>query len=164
MTLCLWGSVDWNYEHLSAYTSWQMPSVKTLLSFIASWNVTPFQLTIYYCRVQCYSQGQDKLSSFKKEKFIDFRQQVADSLQSAHFYMKATPGPLLSQVCVCVCVFLPGPKVYYNWKSCTDLQCIQAIHFLFIFISMCVPWELNPRHFALLTQCSTSEPQEHMCI
>ncbi len=26
---------------------------------------------------------------------------------------------------------------------------------------MCVPWELNPLPFALLTQCSTTEPQEH---
>ncbi len=26
---------------------------------------------------------------------------------------------------------------------------------------MCVPWELNPKPFALLTQCSTTEPQEH---
>ncbi len=42
----------------------------------------------------------------------------------------------------------------------SDLQCIQAINFFF-FISMCVPWELNPRPFALLTQCSTTEPQEH---
>ncbi len=40
----------------------------------------------------------------------------------------------------------------------SDLQCIQAIHF---FISMCVLWELNPQPFALLTQCSTTEPQEH---
>ncbi len=39
----------------------------------------------------------------------------------------------------------------------SDLHCIQAIHFL---ISMCVPWELNPQPFALLTQCSTTEPQE----
>ncbi len=38
------------------------------------------------------------------------------------------------------------------------IQCIQAINF---FISLCVPWELNPQHFALLTQCSTTEPQEH---
>ncbi len=29
------------------------------------------------------------------------------------------------------------------------------------FISMCVPWESNPQPFALLTQCSTTEPQEH---
>ncbi len=29
------------------------------------------------------------------------------------------------------------------------------------FISMCDPWELNPQPFALLTQCSTTEPQEH---
>ncbi len=27
---------------------------------------------------------------------------------------------------------------------------------------MCVPWELNPQPFALLTQCSTTEPQEHI--
>ncbi len=40
----------------------------------------------------------------------------------------------------------------------SDLQCIQAIH---VFISMCVPWESNPQPFALLTQCSTTEPQEH---
>ncbi len=26
------------------------------------------------------------------------------------------------------------------------------------FISMCVPWESNPQPFALLTQCSTTEP------
>ncbi len=39
----------------------------------------------------------------------------------------------------------------------SDLQCIQAN---ICFISMCVPWELNPRPFALLTQCSTTEPQE----
>ncbi len=28
------------------------------------------------------------------------------------------------------------------------------------FITMCVPWESNPQPFALLTQCSTTEPQE----
>ncbi len=32
---------------------------------------------------------------------------------------------------------------------------------LYIFVSMCVPWELNPQPFVLLTQCSTTEPQEH---
>ncbi len=34
----------------------------------------------------------------------------------------------------------------------SDLQYIQVMH---------VPWELNPQPFALLTQCSTTEPQEH---
>ncbi len=29
------------------------------------------------------------------------------------------------------------------------------------FMTMCVPWESNPQPFALLTQCSTTEPQEH---
>ncbi len=43
----------------------------------------------------------------------------------------------------------------------SDLQCIQTIHF---FMSKCVPWELNPQPFALLTQCSTTEPQEHIGI
>ncbi len=37
-----------------------------------------------------------------------------------------------------------------------------TVHSGYTFIvSMCVPWELNPRPFALLTQCSTTEPQEH---
>ncbi len=38
----------------------------------------------------------------------------------------------------------------------SDLQ----LHYLYIFISICVPWESNPQPFALLTQCSTTEPQE----
>ncbi len=29
------------------------------------------------------------------------------------------------------------------------------------FVSMCVPWELNLQPFALLKQCSTTEPQKH---
>ncbi len=36
----------------------------------------------------------------------------------------------------------------------SDLQRIQVINY---FVSMCVPWELNPQPFA---QCSTTEPQE----
>ncbi len=35
---------------------------------------------------------------------------------------------------------------------------------LLSFVSMCVPSELNPHPFALLTQYSTSEPQEHLEI
>ncbi len=35
----------------------------------------------------------------------------------------------------------------------SDLQSIQATHF---FVSMCVPWELNPQPFVLLTQFSTT--------
>ncbi len=41
----------------------------------------------------------------------------------------------------------------------SDLQCIQVI-----IVSMCVPWELNPQPFALLTQCSTTEPRESLLI
>ncbi len=37
--------------------------------------------------------------------------------------------------------------------------------YIYTFVSMYVPWELNPQPFALLTQCSTTEPQEHsFCI
>ncbi len=48
------------------------------------------------------------------------------------------------------------------------LTVIQVIHlYIYFFVSMCVPWELNPRPFALLTQCSnhwatgTQKPQNH---
>ncbi len=40
----------------------------------------------------------------------------------------------------------------------SDLQLHSGYTFL---ISTCVPWESNPQPFALLTQCSTTEPQEH---
>ncbi len=39
----------------------------------------------------------------------------------------------------------------------SDLQCIQAIHVYDYVCSL----ESNPQPFALLTQCSTTEPQEH---
>ncbi len=32
---------------------------------------------------------------------------------------------------------------------------------LYMFISMCVPWESNPQPFALQTQCSTTEPHRN---
>ncbi len=40
-----------------------------------------------------------------------------------------------------------------------DLQLHSSYTF---FISTCVPWESNPQPFALLTQCSTTEPQVHI--
>ncbi len=40
----------------------------------------------------------------------------------------------------------------------SDLQLHSGYTFL---ISMCVPWELNPQPFALLTQCSTTEPHRN---
>ncbi len=40
----------------------------------------------------------------------------------------------------------------------SDLQVHSGYTFI---VSMCVPWELNPQPFKLLTQCSTTEPQEH---
>ncbi len=43
----------------------------------------------------------------------------------------------------------------------SDLQLHSGYTFL---ISMCVPWESNPQPFAQLTQCSTTEPQEHIII
>ncbi len=44
----------------------------------------------------------------------------------------------------------------------SDLQCMPAKK-IFFGVSMCVPWELNPQTFALLS-CSTTEPQEHFDI
>ncbi len=54
--------------------------------------------------------------------------------------------------------------------SCFCVNSISIMHLadafiqrdlLQVFVSMCVPWESNPQPFALLTQCSTTEPQEH---
>ncbi len=44
------------------------------------------------------------------------------------------------------------------------LLTVHSDYTYFFFVSMCVPWELNPQPFALLTQCSTTEPQEHLSV
>ncbi len=41
----------------------------------------------------------------------------------------------------------------------SDLQLHSG--YTFVLISMCVPWESNPQPFALLTQCSTTEPHRN---
>ncbi len=43
----------------------------------------------------------------------------------------------------------------------SDLFRLYIIYFIIFYQYVCVPWELNPWPFALLTQCSTTEPQEH---
>ncbi len=40
----------------------------------------------------------------------------------------------------------------------SDLQLHSGYAF---FVSICVPWESNPQPFALLTQCSTTEPHRN---
>ncbi len=40
----------------------------------------------------------------------------------------------------------------------SDLQCIQVIHFYCLYVCFL---GIEPTTFALLTQCSTTEPQEH---
>ncbi len=49
----------------------------------------------------------------------------------------------------------------------SDLQCIQVIHFFYQYMWFVVDTfpqyivGIEPTTFALLTQCSTTEPQEH---
>ncbi len=52
------------------------------------------------------------------------------------------------------------PEYIYIYIYIPDIVRLY-IFYLFLFISMFVSWELNPQPFALLTQCSTNEPQEH---
>ncbi len=49
----------------------------------------------------------------------------------------------------------------YAFSRCFYPKRLTNAFRLYIFISMCVPWELNPQHFALLTQCSTTEPHRN---
>ncbi len=63
----------------------------------------------------------------------------------------------------CKCIFLTADVYIYIYAfSRRFYPKLLTIAFrLYIFISMCVLWESNPQPFALLTQCSTTEPQEH---
>ncbi len=61
---------------------------------------------------------------------------------------------------------VPNFELYLHlciWQTLLSKATYSAFR-LYIFFyqySMCVPWESNPQPFALLTQCSTTEPQEH---
>ncbi len=46
----------------------------------------------------------------------------------------------------------------YFFRVCNTFAFIQR----YTFFCVCVPRELKPQPFALLTQCSTAEPQEHL--
>ncbi len=51
------------------------------------------------------------------------------------------------------------------WVPFAHLYAFTFTHLVDAFIQsdlQCVSWELNTQPFALLTQCSTTEPQEHM--
>ncbi len=70
-------------------------------------------------------------------------------------------------VCVCVCVclsvclsFLTHFTHFTFSRRFYPKRLTIAVR-LYIFISMCVPWESNPQPFALLTQCSTTEPHRN---
>ncbi len=58
------------------------------------------------------------------------------------------------------CIYYYSAAIYiYAFSRCfiqSDLQYIEAIHFF----SMCVPWDWT-HNLLRLTQCSTTEPQEH---
>ncbi len=47
----------------------------------------------------------------------------------------------------------------FTFMHLADIQS-NLFRLYIVFVSICVPWELNPQPFALLTQCSTTEPQE----
>ncbi len=60
--------------------------------------------------------------------------------------------PFTTRLHVCIQQTLLSKVIY---------SAFQAVHF---FVSMCVPWKLNPQPFALLMQCSTTEPQEYLIL
>ncbi len=65
----------------------------------------------------------------------------------------------ISNLCRCVVIFLCILQTLLSKATYSAFRL-----YSFFFISMCVPWELNPQPFALLTQCTTTEPQEHFVI
>ncbi len=101
-----------------------------------------------FLTLTCWSNGNASRKKLKTETTVRSGRCVRDRAISCHY---------------ATCV-----DVQWNKGSCLtwihlsdtfiqrDLQCIQAIH-----VSVCVLWDSNPQPFVLLTQCSTTEPQEH---
>ncbi len=66
------------------------------------------------------------------------------------------------------CMFVPEVVLTENIPSFTFTfsrrfypKRLTIVFRLYIFISTCDPWESNPQPFALLTQCSTTEPHRN---
>ncbi len=85
--------------------------------------------------------------------------------------MKEGPYELETQIDISLKILsFTHPRIIPNIYIYTFSRCFYpkqlTVHsgYTFFFIRMCVPWELNPRPFALLTQCSTTEPQKHKPI
>ncbi len=56
----------------------------------------------------------------------------------------------------------PSPSIFFQIYIYAFSMYVSRLYSFFI--SMCVPWESNPQPFALLTKCSTTEPQEHYSV
>ncbi len=55
---------------------------------------------------------------------------------------------------------LPVNMITFMHLADTFIQTDLQVHSGYTFL-ICVPWELNPQPFALLTQCSTTEPHRN---
>ncbi len=74
------------------------------------------------------------------------------------FIIITSAGALWQALCMClnayyIYIYAFSRRFYPQWLT-------EHSGYTFI-VSTCVPWESNPQPFALLMQCSTTEPQEH---
>ncbi len=89
---------------------------------------------------------------------------------------------MLTDICLisCVVYFILFFYSLVKWLDCISDVALMIYVYIYAFsrcfypkrltvhsgytfcFSMCVPWESNPQPFALLTQSSATEPQEHM--
>ncbi len=67
--------------------------------------------------------------------------------------------PLTVYRYIALCWAEPKPNIYIYETRLSKAN--YSAFRLYIFFSMCVPWESNPQPLPLLMQCSTTEPQEH---
>ncbi len=86
------------------------------------------------------------ISSQPHLKCSVFKAQCANSDPASELHTRARPAEISSQITF---TFMDLSKETYS-----------AFRLYMSFISMCVPWDMNPWPLVLLTQCSTTEPQE----
>ncbi len=69
---------------------------------------------------------------------------------------------LLKKLFVIIHLLLYKPAYIYAFSRCFYPKRLTVHSGYTFFVSTCVLWESNPQPFALLMQCSTTEPQEHV--
>ncbi len=118
--------------------------------------------------------GDQQLGQVKGHLARDGALHLSPAVRVLHTNIQTTQCQEAFRVCVItvglfctfwIYIYILFYHIYiYGFSRCYYPKRLTVHSGYTFFVSMCVPWKLNPQPFALLMQCSFTEPQEHNII